>query len=93
MPRVVTENLVICSPTAWGRSRRVMRCPSERRRRRFVLIDNGWYGVDFLCCGCGNKWNEGFKYRKTKKQREKDAARYREMWKLEPFDNSKEWLK
>lgn len=38
--------------------RRVLPCPTCKRRRRFIENDAIWYGVTFTCCGCGYAWGE-----------------------------------
>ena len=44
------------------RLRRVLRCPTCDCRRRMVVEVYDWYGADFTCCGCGERWQDGEVY-------------------------------
>lgn len=38
--------------------RKIRFCPVCEQRRRFVLHFGGWWGNDWTCCGCGDRWDE-----------------------------------
>lgn len=50
--------VVICVPDQFP-LRRVTRCPTCDRRRRFAGLDAPWYGTTWTCCGCGDAWCDG----------------------------------
>jgi hypothetical protein len=39
--------------------RRVLHCPTCKRRRRFSGRDATWYGVTWTCCACGESFGDG----------------------------------
>ena len=51
--------VMVCAPTATCTERRVMLCPTCKRRRRFVCTLYEWYGWMVTCCGCGDSWEDG----------------------------------
>lgn len=55
----MTETIFICTggPKTW--QRRILPCPTEGTRRRFVGFDQEWYGITWTCCGCGDSWSDG----------------------------------
>jgi len=68
----------ICrSPRILGR--RVMRCGSCKRRRRFVDTFCGWWGGHVTCCTCGLQYGEIMRAR-SKRQRAKAAEGARRDW-------------
>lgn len=54
--------------------RRVLRCPSCKRRRRFVVVLYGWYGAMTTCCGCGEQWNDGYRAPRSRAKRQAWAS-------------------
>lgn len=54
----MTVHVHVCAPpTTWGRG--ILRCPTCRRRRRFVVFFQPWYGGTWTCCGCGDSFADG----------------------------------
>ena len=48
----------ICRP-AVVTTRKVLRCPTCKQRRRFVVRSYVWYPTDATCTACGDTWAEG----------------------------------
>ncbi len=71
MPCYHSENTIICTGKIEGSARRIFRCRSCRKRRRFRVDFFEWYGARFYCCHCGNVWSDGELRRSRKKQKEK----------------------
>lgn len=40
-------------------ARRVRECPTCKRRRRFFVWAQDYYGAVWTCCGCGDAWEDG----------------------------------
>lgn len=54
------DKLAICGVGPALVRRRVVQCPTERRRRRMVQVYGGLYYSDHLIClGCGDQWSDG----------------------------------
>lgn len=59
MPCVSYGNAIVCGP---GRTYRRFygHCPVCDCRRRFVArFDGLYYGETHMCCGCGDRWQDG----------------------------------
>lgn len=53
------SGVIICRSDTFP-LRRIIHCPTCKRRRRFAGVDRGaWYGVIWTCCGCGDSWGDG----------------------------------
>ena len=49
----------ICGGTA-AMERRIRECPTEGKRRRFVVTATSlWYSPTCYCLGCGDRWSDG----------------------------------
>jgi hypothetical protein len=49
----------LCRPSAIN-VRKILDCPTCRRRRRFAGFDTPpWYGITLTCCACGDTWTDG----------------------------------
>ncbi len=76
-------SLIICRPsTFYWRSIRY--CPTEGRKRRFVMAEAVWYGTAAMCCGCGDKWDLKFgRFQRPfgRQWRRKAIKKHRELWK------------
>ena len=73
---------IVCSSPS-TEYRRILRCPSCRKRRRFLVRFGGWYGDTLTCCGCARSWADGYQYPFTRSEAKRrrlreDAA---ERWK------------
>lgn len=55
----VGGGIVICGPDPSAPTcRRVIHCPTCDRKRRMAQRFGGvWYGDDFICLGCGDRWS------------------------------------
>jgi len=49
----------ICNGGASFESRRIQLCPTEGKRRRFYVRYQHWYGSEWYCLGCGDRWQDG----------------------------------
>ena len=50
---------ILVAPT--GAYRRYHDCPTCGERRRAVSYDHGpWYGVETVCCACGDRWDHEY---------------------------------
>jgi hypothetical protein len=54
----VSTPVVICQASGFP-IRRIMRCPTCKKRRRFSGRAYVWYGPTVTCCGCGDSWSDG----------------------------------
>lgn len=52
-------NLIVCTPSVMERRRRVVHCPVCKRKRRFVMHHEPWYGWTQTCTACGARWQDG----------------------------------
>ncbi len=47
----------------WSRKdqtyRRIVKCPTEGKRRRWVGWSQEWYAAIWTCCGCGDSFSDG----------------------------------
>lgn len=59
--------------------RRVLDCPTCKRRRRFIVTTTIWHGVTFTCCGCGDSWGEG----------ERMERPFRRAWRAEATESAR----
>jgi hypothetical protein len=50
--------VIVCRPDTFP-LRRIFRCRTCKRRRRFAGLDAAWYGTTWTCCGCGDSWTDG----------------------------------
>ena len=49
----------ICGGTG-AMERRIRLCPTENRRRRFIVSATSlWYSPTWQCLGCGDRWSDG----------------------------------
>jgi hypothetical protein len=51
------SNVVICRPDLFP-LRRILHCPTCKRRRRMAILDSAWYGPTVTCCACGDSWSD-----------------------------------
>jgi hypothetical protein len=49
----------ICNGGPTFETRRIQVCPTEGRRRRFYVRFQHWYGSEWYCLGCGDRWQDG----------------------------------
>ena len=49
----------ICDGGLAFEERRIRLCPTENRRRRFYVRSQVWYGAEWTCLGCGDRWADG----------------------------------
>lgn len=74
------SELHICYSRKDGEARRVMFCPTCKRRRRFYGWFQEWYGWTITCCHCGDKWADGERLERPFVRREKSAKPARRAW-------------
>ena len=48
----------ICNGGEAFEIRRIQFCPVEARRRRFYGRFQHWYGWEWYCLGCGDRWSD-----------------------------------
>lgn len=62
--------------------RRIMRCPTCERRRRFAAWDALWYGPTWACLGCGDRFGDGERLERpfARGWRQESKQRARETW-------------
>lgn len=72
---------VICRPSTFP-LRRIVHCPTCKRRRRFAGRDAPWYGPTWTCCGCGDSWHDGERLPRPFKRawRAEAKARAKQTW-------------
>ena len=72
----------ICDGGPAHLERRIHLCPTEGRRRRFVVRMQLWYGAEWYCLGCGDAWADGELRPRpwARGWRAKAVARARELW-------------
>lgn len=88
---------VICRPDVYLR-RRVLSCPTCKRRRRFAWSEAAWYGATVTCCSCGDSWTNGERHERPFRRgwRKEAAAQARRIWEVAPpFDRAEHsrWLR
>ena len=67
----------ICNGGEAFETRRIHLCPTENRRRRFYVRFQHYYGAEWYCLGCGDRWSsEGRGYRPWVRGWRKDAIAY-----------------
>jgi ribosomal protein L37AE/L43A len=73
--------VTICAPTPTWR-RRVVECPTCKRRRRFVQACFEWYDPIWTCCACGDSFSGGERMSRpfAPAWRPKAIAKARERW-------------
>ena len=49
----------ICAPAADIRKAAFQKCPTCKRKRRFLAEHYEWYGWRMTCLTCGDVWNDG----------------------------------
>lgn len=67
--------------------RRILRCPKEKHRRRFVVgYGSPWYPPRYHCLGCGIviEPGEGYHRLRTDTARRKAIAKARALWDATP---------
>jgi hypothetical protein len=71
----------LCRPESFP-IRRVLRCPTENRRRRMAGHLALWYGATITCLGCGDSWTDGEMHPRPfrPRWREDAIARGRKAW-------------
>jgi hypothetical protein len=71
----------ICRPATFP-IRAILRCPTEKRRRRFATLDAAWYGPTWTCCGCGDSFADGERLRRPARRgwREEVKAHAKQVW-------------
>ena len=62
--------------------RRIHRCPTCERRRRFVALVYEWYEATWTCCGCGDAWTDGERHERPflRGWRAKPIAKAKRAW-------------
>jgi hypothetical protein len=68
----LAPGVIVCKSPA-TEYRRIVRCPSCRRRRRFLVRFEGWYGDRLTCTGCGNQWSDGYRMPLTRSAKKRAA--------------------
>lgn len=53
----MTSGGAICNGGEAFETRRIEFCPTENRRRRFFVRFQHWYGPEWYCLGCGDRWS------------------------------------
>lgn len=73
--------MIVC-PTVTRWARRVTRCPTCDRRRRFVVMLQPWYDPIWTCCACGDAWAGGERLPRpfARGWRARESARARARW-------------
>jgi hypothetical protein len=74
------DGIVVCSPRGYS-YRAILRCPTCKARRRFVVTLHMWYGPDQVCCGCGESWSDG----------EMSPRPFQRGWRVESIKRAKKW--
>ncbi|GEL19304.1 hypothetical protein [Pseudonocardia asaccharolytica] len=72
----------VCGPDNRNLRKRYWRCPSCERITETVVRHGGWWGVDILCCRCGDRWTDG-QLRPRPFQRgwrDERRRRHRQLW-------------
>ena len=71
----------LCRPTSVA-SRKVLHCPTCKKRRRFVVRSFVWYSTIATCCACGDAWSDGYRLPRPFKPnwRAEAAARAKADW-------------
>lgn len=74
--------VTICQTPPMYIRRRIRRCPTCKRRRRFVDESFEWYGPKATCCACGDSWGEDGRYPRPfmRGWRTPAVARARQLW-------------
>lgn len=49
----------VCWSRVDSEYRRVLHCPTCKRRRRFYVWAQDWYDPVATCCACGDAWSGG----------------------------------
>jgi len=76
--------------------RAVAICPEEQMKRRFVILDEPWYGQRWHCCGCGDTFTEDGRDQRPfmPKWREKAIHQHKELWKIATTRrDANQWLR
>lgn len=55
----MSADVHICWARVDREYRRVMHCPTCKRRRRFYVWAQDWYDPVATCCACGDAWSGG----------------------------------
>ena len=53
------SEIIICTGGPTFETRRIRLCPTEGVRRRFYVREQHWYGSEWNCLGCGDRWADG----------------------------------
>ena len=74
-------NVIICRPSGFP-IRRILHCPTCKRRRRFAGRDYVWYGPSITCCGCGDSWSDGERHDRPARRgwRTIEIAAAKDLW-------------
>lgn len=78
------------SAICWGDDfpvRRIDHCPTCKKRRRFAGRDGGlYYGITWICCGCGDRWTGGERHERPfrPRWRQENIAAAKETWRIAP---------
>lgn len=71
----------ICNGGVAFESRRIGYCPVCDRRRRFYVRFQHWYGSEWYCLGCGDRWQDG----------EMGSRPFMRGWRAEAIKRHKAW--
>lgn len=84
MPCVSVGNASVCSTGVREIVRRILPCPTCKRRRRMVVVYGWsvWYGPTITCCACGDSWADGERLMRPAKRgwRQEAAAKAKQKW-------------
>lgn len=82
MPCIPVGGAIVCVASDNFLRRRLMQCPTCKRRRRFVVRFEAWYGPTAYCLGCGDSWQDGERSPRPFKRAWRRAAKdyHRELW-------------
>lgn len=80
-------NAIVCGPAARDLRKRYLRCPTCECTTEMVAQYQNWYGVDAMCCRCGDSWSNGELQPRPfyPRWRSEAARRHRRLWDLAVF--------
>lgn len=73
--------LHICAPQTVT-FRRLLDCPTCKKRRRFVILNAVWYDGIATCCGCGDSFSDGYRMQRpfARGWRAREVERAKRLW-------------
>jgi hypothetical protein len=87
-----TGMMFICDGGEKFEVRRIALCPIEHKRRRIYGYFQHWYGWQWYCAGCGDRWADGELGSRPFERgwRAKAIARHKEWWNGAPQRSERE---